>query len=382
MARQGGNIISLDNARRSASSRSFADSRSSYGASSSRARRASGSDAFASVDAFDDLVPFESPFAASRSGARGASGRQAYSDRAPRPRTSSSLEFSTISRSGRISKPIPSWYDAEDSHEPSRRSSRVSARGGARSEAFDAAPRSAIESYDEFEEAEQEAHGAASRAGKKKRKLKEKAEKMFARQFGGSDGASEAGPRAAVYKGEMGKSHKRAFAEMGGTQRGSRTSAQAGVGKAKKMKSKTASRIAVAVGCLVCAAAVVLFLYPTAKQVYVESREEDRLQAEYNALLARNEAMQDRIDYLKTDEGIQDAARQQLGWVKEGEKAVVVEGLSDDSLDDGSAVNVQIMSGSIPAPETWYSPVLDVVFGYSDPATAQKTDQGNAGSGD
>lgn len=127
-------------------------------------------------------------------------------------------------------------------------------------------------------------------------------------------------------------------------------------------------------------AAVVLFLYPTARQVYIESRQEDRLQAEYDALVARNDAMQERIDYLKTDEGIEDAARQQLGWVKEGETAVVVKGLSENAEAEGSSVNIQVVSGSVPAPQTWYSPVLDVVFGYSDPATAQKSESGESQS--
>lgn len=380
MARQGSNIISFDDAKRYASSRSSAETYRS--SADSRSYRASDSGAYAPLDAFDDITPFESPFASS-----GGSGRRSSASafRAPRStssgRSARSAEsgFSTVSRSGRISRSAPSWYDADESVDSrSTRTSRSSARG-AFSADRDATPRPAVESYDEFVE-ENDLPARDSRQGKKKQRLKEKAEKMFAHQFGGSDAAADSGPRAAVYKGEMGKSHKRAFAEMGGTQRGARSSARSDAGKAKKMRSVTASRIAVAVGCLVCVAAVLLFLYPTVQQVYLESREEDRLQAEYDALMARNDAMQDRIDYLKTDEGIQDAARQQLGWVKEGEKAVVVEGLSEDSSDAASDVNIQIVSGSIPAPQTWYSPVLDVIFGYSDPASVQKTQGASAQS--
>lgn len=373
MARQG-NIISFDDAKRYASSRSSAETYRSI--AYSRASGSSDSGAFAPLDAFDDITPFESPFSAAGSGRRQASSRLSYSARSSR---ASGSEFSTVSRSGRISRPTPSWYDADDAADsrPSR-ASRSSMRGSS-AEERQIASRPAVESYDEFAE-ENDLPARNSRQSKKKQRLKEKAEKMFAHQFGGSDAAADSGPRAAVYKGEMGKSHKRAFAEMGGTQRGARSSARSDAGKAKKMRSVTASRIAVAVGCLVCVAAVLLFLYPTAQQVYLESREEDRLQAEYDALMARNDAMQDRIDYLKTDEGIQDAARQQLGWVKEGEKAVVVEGLSEDSSDAASDVNIQIVSGSIPAPQTWYSPVLDVIFGYSDPASAQKTQGASAQS--
>ncbi len=390
MARQGSNIISFDDAKRYASSRSSMrssaetyrttnDSRSSY------SRRASSSEAFAPVDAFDDLTPFESPFAQARGGSRRASaGGSGYGSASSRPSRSSrsSLEgYSSVSRSGRISPIKPSWYDAD---EPDTRSSRAGARD-AFADCSDASPRAAVEVFDASDAEDDESSARGSRRGKKKQRLKEKAEKMFARQFGGSDAASEAGPRAAVYKGEMGRSHKRAFAEMGGTQGAARTRREStadGDGKAKKLRSKTASRIVIAAGCLVCILAVGLFLYPTAKQVYLESREEDRLQAEYDALLARNNQMQENIDYLQTDEGIQDAARKQLGWVKEGETAVVVEGLPDDSGEEQSGVNVQIMSGSVPAPETWYSPVLDVVFGYSDPATAQKGGQDSSSQAD
>lgn len=264
----------------------------------------------------------------------------------------------------------PSWYDEGDA-----RAAFESSRG----EKGAGVSRSAVESYDDFTEREGEGGSRDARREKKKQRLKDKAEKMFARQFAGSGAASEAGPRAAVYKGEMGKAHKRAFAEMGGTQRERGASSRSDSAQAKKLRSVTASRLAIAAGCLVCIAVMALFLYPTARQVYIESRNEDRLQAEYDALIARNDAMQDRIDYLKTDEGIEDAARQQLGWVKEGETAVVVEGLSEDASSADSGVNVQIMNGSVPAPQTWYSPVLDVVFGYSDPATAQKDGQ-SAGS--
>ena len=39
----------------------------------------------------------------------------------------------------------------------------------------------------------------------------------------------------------------------------------------------------------------------------------------------------------------------------------------------------QVKSGSVPAPETWYSPMLDVLFGYVDPAKVmpENTDMSN-----
>ena len=64
-----------------------------------------------------------------------------------------------------------------------------------------------------------------SRLSKKERrqksKAKAKAEKLFNRQFGGDAGApAQVGSRAAVYKGEMGRNHKRAFNDLGGSSEG------------------------------------------------------------------------------------------------------------------------------------------------------------------
>ena len=47
-------------------------------------------------------------------------------------------------------------------------------------------------------------------------------------------------------------------------------------------------------------------------------------------LSERNAAIQSDIDRLSTDEGIEDVAREQLGWVSKGETAGVVVGLSED----------------------------------------------------
>ena len=48
------------------------------------------------------------------------------------------------------------------------------------------------------------------------------------------------------------------------------------------------------------------------------------------------------------------------GWVSKGENAVTVYGLD---LDDDSTFTASIVPGSIPAPETWYSKLLDPIFG-------------------
>jgi hypothetical protein len=62
---------------------------------------------------------------------------------------------------------------------------------------------------------------------------------------------------------------------------------------------------------------------------------------------------------------MEELAHESLGWVREGENSVSV--LTDGSADPGTsslAETESVVEGSVPAPETWYSPFLDAVFGY------------------
>ena len=87
----------------------------------------------------------------------------------------------------------------------------------------------------------------------------------------------------------------------------------------------------------------------------------DRLAAEYEAVTERNAAIEASVDALSTEAGIEDAARTQLGWVHEGEHAVSVSGLAEK--DEASEFRGNIVSEDITAPDTWYSDLLDPIFG-------------------
>ena len=104
-----------------------------------------------------------------------------------------------------------------------------------------------------------------------------------------------------------------------------------------------------------------IFLYPTARTYYQAVREHDRLETEFMLVLERNEQLAEDIEFLQTDEGITREAREQLGWVERGEHAVIVYGTDNDPEAD---VNADIVSSSVKAPVTWYSPFLDFFFGY------------------
>ncbi len=103
-----------------------------------------------------------------------------------------------------------------------------------------------------------------------------------------------------------------------------------------------------------------VFMYPTARTRYQAVREQARLEAEFAAVLERNQNMADEIAFLQTEEGIIQEARETLGWVEKGESAVVVYGIERDSADE---LDSEVVSGSVRAPETWYSAILDPIFG-------------------
>lgn len=202
-----------------------------------------------------------------------------------------------------------------------------------------------------------------SRFEKLKRKhAKDKADRKFARQYGGNgDAASgEGGSRAAVYKGEMGSAHRRSSRMQ--NEESSSASRRTRGGDSQKPAARLVRKpwfIATAVTAF-CLVFTVSFLYPSAAQLYHSVRERDQLQAEYAAIEQRNDSIQASVDALSTDAGVEDRAHQEFGWVSKGENAVTVYGLD---LDNDSTFTASIVPGSIPAPETWYSKLLDPIFG-------------------
>ncbi len=200
-------------------------------------------------------------------------------------------------------------------------------------------------------------------ASLKRNLTKNKAGRAYQRQFGDEGSAPpENAPRAAVYTGQMG-SRQRQAARM---QRSATPSAsnKRRTWSGKGSSITTSPRFIGTMAVVVCVALTCVFLYPAAQQYYQSVREHDQLMAEYTAVNDRNTSLEASVDSLSTDDGIAAAAHDQLGWVQEGEQVAHVKGLSK-SATETSAGNVyaNINSGSVDMPETWYSPVLDVVFG-------------------
>lgn len=203
--------------------------------------------------------------------------------------------------------------------------------------------------------------------GARKAAAKSRASRSFDRQYGGAGqspaSAEGAGPRAAVYEGRMGASHKKAAHSLSmGSAAGAALSGLTGSKKRRDRGTGPALRVVVPAVVAACLLFACVFMYGPVQLWYQEMRENDRLQLEYSALQERNQALQSDVDSLGSEAGIEDRVHQQYGWVREDEHAVSVSGLSSTNDIDFIA---NVSPGSVKAPETWYSALLDPLFGVS-----------------
>ena len=137
------------------------------------------------------------------------------------------------------------------------------------------------------------------------------------------------------------------------------TSRRAGAPKAKKERRKRSWRVPVIVACIVLLA--VIILYPVGRDYYQTMRTQQRLQAQLDAVTERNEAVQAENDALQTEEGVENQARSDLGWVREGESSAVVTN-EQGTVDNTSRLPEHLDEKSITAPQTWYYTILDTIF--------------------
>jgi len=119
----------------------------------------------------------------------------------------------------------------------------------------------------------------------------------------------------------------------------------------------------VTIAVVVCFVAAAFILYPVAHDYYVATRQNDRLKAERQALLERNEKIQEDIDQLDTPEGVADRAREKFGWVREGEQAVNITGLP--IVDSTTELPGAVLPGSVESEGDWTTLFLDEFFGVA-----------------
>ncbi len=131
--------------------------------------------------------------------------------------------------------------------------------------------------------------------------------------------------------------------------------------KAKKEKGDPTRRRFVVVGGIVVVLVCVGLLYPAGRTYYESVRTDQRSAAQLAAIEARNAEIQRQNDYLQTDEGIEDQARKEGGYVREGEEGVVITN-GDGSTDRNTKLPDQVNLDQIHAPHTWYYDILDTFF--------------------
>ncbi len=203
---------------------------------------------------------------------------------------------------------------------------------------------------------------------RRRAQTKERADRQFVRQFGSECAThSSIEPRAAVYTGRIGSSHKRAIRMQEhkkprcASSGGARVVSSVGAHIVKKISLR---KLSIFVGAAMCLVLICAFLYTPAQQYYHALRKYDQVAAELAAVQEQNETLEQLVALLETDEGVEELARTELGWVGEDEISVYIQGLTDSSDDEDTASTTGVIqTGSIEAPTTWYSPLLDMIFG-------------------
>ena len=138
-------------------------------------------------------------------------------------------------------------------------------------------------------------------------------------------------------------------------------------GSAGRRSVERFSRGLIAAAVVAGLALAVWGFYPVARVQYREEREKARLEAELKGLQERNARLKKAVARLRTPEGVEDLARENLGYVKKGEQAgVVLDSSAGAAESAASAIPDVDTEEPAVAPSGPWTPVLDLVFGYSE----------------
>ena len=118
---------------------------------------------------------------------------------------------------------------------------------------------------------------------------------------------------------------------------------------------------------------VLVSLYFPVRDLYVAKRSSDILAKQVEIRQQYNDELQNSVDKLLSEEGIKDAATEDLGLVMPGETKIDVLGLDDDSDSSSSKKSSNAKKASEVAKEIeevgkdapWYIQALDMLFGFN-----------------
>lgn len=123
---------------------------------------------------------------------------------------------------------------------------------------------------------------------------------------------------------------------------------------------------------IVVALALVSLYFPV-RDLYVAKRSSDILAKQVEIRQQYNDELQKSVDKLLSEQGIKDAASEDLGLVMPGEKRIEVQGLDGDSDSSSSKKSSNAKKASEVAKEIeevgkdapWYIQTLDMLFGFN-----------------
>ena len=118
---------------------------------------------------------------------------------------------------------------------------------------------------------------------------------------------------------------------------------------------------------------VLVSLYFPVRDLYVAKRSNDILSKQVEIRQQYNDELQKSVDKLLSEQGIKDAASEDLGLVMPGEKRIEVQGLDEDSDSSSSKKSSNAKKASEVAKEIeevgkdapWYIQALDMLFGFN-----------------
>lgn len=118
---------------------------------------------------------------------------------------------------------------------------------------------------------------------------------------------------------------------------------------------------------------VLVSLYFPVRDLYVAKRSSDILAKQVEIRQQYNDELQKSVDKLLSEEGIKEAASEDLGLVMPGETKIDVLGLDDDSDSSSSSKSSNAKKASEVAKEIeevgkdapWYIQALDMLFGFN-----------------
>lgn len=173
-------------------------------------------------------------------------------------------------------------------------------------------------------------------------------------------------PKAAIYEGSTRRAHKNtaSFEDARKRPAPSRYSKATLLDRVLE-RLHLSGKKAVAIGVVVCVCAIIIFLYEPTRNYYQGVRMNQAKQIELQELQKSVQHLEASTNEIRGEEGARTLARKR-GYAAKNETLGQVDGLSDDYSDE--EVNRQHalrrgMPRRYTPPDTWYSPVLDVLFG-------------------